>query len=185
MTSSLVRAACTVVDGPDVRSNPQVPRATLSDVTDAVLKILRPDLQRRSRQLVVEVTETSCFLEGDPSPVAQVMADLLDCVSRRALTNPVMVRVAVERDQVVIQAREAGRGIDLPLARQLTETYGLAISCSVVEEAADGGSEIEVRVRVPVAESAADGPEHEYDWEAQMLLALAVSGRPQTPLWRA
>jgi hypothetical protein len=175
--SSLLTAAFPVAAAPEIRPCPQLPRATLSDVTDAVLKIMRPDLRRRGRQLLVEVTETSEFLEGDPSPVAQVMADLLDSVSRCALTNRVMVRVAMERDDAVITAREDGLGIGLALARQLTERYGRAISCCVA--ASDRSSEIVVRVRVPVSESesAATGPE--YDWEAQKLLALAVTGRPQ------
>ena len=173
--SSLVSAAFRVA-APETRPHTQLPRATLSDVTDAVLKILRPDLQRRGRQLVVEVTETSEFLAGDPSPVAQVMADLLDSVSRCALTNRVMVRVALERDDVVITAREEGLGIGLALARQLTESYGRAISCCVA--VANRSSEIVVRVRVPVSESEspASGP---YDWEAQRLLALAVTERLQ------
>jgi len=175
--SSLFTAAFPVIEGPEARPHSQLPRATLSDVTDAVLKILRPDLQRRGRQLVVEVTETSEFLEGDPSPVAQVMADLLDSVTRCALTNRVMVRVAVERDQVVIAAREAGPSIGLALARQLTERYGRAISCCVA--ATDRSSEIVVRVRIPVCDSESAPTGAPYDWEAQRLLALAVTGRPQ------
>jgi len=154
-----------------------LPRATLSEVTYAVLKILRPDLQGRGRQLVVEVTETSEFLEGDPSPVAQVMADLLDSVTRCAQTNRVMVRIALERGQVVITAREAGLGIGLGLARQLTDSYGRAISCCVA--AADGGSEIAVRVRVPGFELESTATAAVYDWEAHRLLALAVTERRQ------
>lgn len=161
---------------PVARPNSQLPRATVSDVTGAVLKILRPDLQRRCRQLVVEVIETSEFLEGDPSPVAQAMADLLDSVSRCALTNRVMVRVALERDDVVITAREEGLGIGLDLARQLIERYGRAISCCV--GAPERGSEIVVRVRVPVPEFESAATDTEYDWEAQMRLALAVTRRP-------
>jgi len=177
MMSSLLTAAFPLVAQPEARPHSQLPRATLFDVTDAVLKILRPDLQRRGRELVVEVTETSEFLAGDPSPVAQVMADLLDSVSRCAQTNRVMVRVALERDDVAITAREEGLGIGLALARQLTESYGRAISCCVA--VADRSSEIVVRVRVPESESeaAASGPA--YDWEAQRLLALAVTERRQ------
>ena len=181
MTSSQ-RAALTIVDEPDTRRRPQVPRATLSDVTDAVLKILRPDLARRGRQLVVEVTETSQFLAGDPSSAAQVLADLLDSASRHSQTDRIMVRVVLEREQVVIKAREQGLGIGLPLARQLTESYGHAISCSVATGACS--SEIVVRVPVPVAEDEADESEHPYDWEAQTLLALAITERPQSSSWR-
>jgi hypothetical protein len=158
------------------RPHTHVPRATVSDVTNAVLKILRPDLQQRGRQLVVEVTETSEFLEGDPSPVAQVMADLLDSVSRCAHTNRVQVRVALERGQVVITAHEAGAGIGLALARQLTDNYGRAISCCI---AANGSSEIVVRVRVPGSEFESAATSAPYDWEAQRLLALAVAERFQ------
>jgi hypothetical protein len=157
------------------RRRSHVPRATVSDVTNAVLKILRPDLQRRGRQLVVEVTETSEFLEGDPSPVAQVMADLLDSVSRCAHTNRVQVRVAMERGQVVITAHEAGAGIGLALARQLTDSYGRAISCCVAP--VNGSSEIVVRVRVPGSEFESAATSAPYDWEAQRLLALAVAER--------
>ena len=177
MLSRLISAAAVVDAEPEAPSNSQLPRATLSDVTDAVLKILRPDLQQRGSQLVVEVTETSEFLDGDPSPVAQVMADLLESVSRCALTDPVRVRVAMGHADVVIAAHGEGFGNGLELARQLTERYGLAISCCVA--AADRGSQIVVRVRVPESEfeSAASGAA--YDWEAQKLLALAVTERPQ------
>ena len=176
MMSSLVAAAIPVAALPAARPHSQLPRATVTDVTDAVLKILRPDLRRRGRQFVVEIIETFEFLGGDPSPVAQVMADLLDILSHCAVTNRVMVRVAVEHDDVVITAREEGPGIGLGLARELIERYGRAISCCV--GAPERGSEIVVRVRVPVPEfeSAATGAE--YDWEAQMRLALAVTRRP-------
>ena len=176
MLSSLLSADCPVPAAPEARPDSQVPRATLSDVTDAVLKILRPDLQQRGSQLVVEVTETSEFLEGDPSPVAQVMADLLESVSRCA-TNPVRVRVAMDRADVVITAWQEGLCLDLALARQLTERYGRAISCCVAT--AEHRSQIVVRVRVPASESASPVTGAAYDWEAQTRLALAVTGRPQ------
>ena len=173
MISGLLSSDSADAAAPVARPESQLPRATLSDVTDAVLKILRPDLQRLGRQLVVEVTETSEFLDGDPTPVAQVMADLLDSVSRCALTDPVMVRVRMERADVVITAHQEGLCIDLVLARQLTERYGRAISCCVAT--VDDSSQIVVRVRVPESASAATGGA--YDWEAQRLLALAVTDR--------
>lgn len=169
--------AVTRVDAPDIRPCRQSPRATLSDVMDAVLKILRPDLNRRGRQLVVEVTETSQFLDGDPSPVAQVIADLLDSVARCSLTNRIPVSAALEREYVVIRVGERDHAIGLPLVRQLTETYGRAISCCVT--GTNGSSGIMVRIRVPVAEGESEAPGTEYDWEAQLRLALAISDRPQ------
>ena len=125
---------------------------------------------------MVEITETSEFLDGDPRPVAQVLADLLESVSRRT-TYPVMMRLALERGDVVITARAAGLVIDLELARQLTERYGRGISCCV--GGVDRTSQVVVRVRVPVAEDESAAADAAYDWEAQMQLALAVSRRPE------
>jgi hypothetical protein len=177
MISSLFSSDFPDVAAPAARPESHLPRATISDVTGAVLKILRPDLQQRGSQFVVEVTETSEFLAGDPRPVAQVMADLLESVSRCALTNPVMVRVAMERGDVVITARQEGDSIGLVLARQLTERYGRTISCCVAK--AGRGSQIVVRARVPESESESAATGVAYDWEAQMRLALAVTERPQ------
>jgi len=144
MVSSL-SAASFPVDAPEGRPDAPVPRATLSDVTEAVLKILRPDLERCEREVVVEVTKASECFDGDPSALAQVLADLLESVSRGALTNRVMVRVAMQRGDVVITACEEGLSSGVALARQLTNRYGKAISCSVA--AANRSTEIVVRVR--------------------------------------
>ena len=176
MLAALLTAPYEVAPEPKADADSDLPRATLSDVTDAVLKLLRPDLQRRGSQLVVEVTETSEFLAGDPRPVAQVLADLLESVSRRT-TYQVMMRLALERGQVVITARAPRFGFDLELARQLTARYGRVISCCVAE--AQGGSQMVVRVRVPPPEAELESAAVTvaYDWGAQMRLALAVSGR--------
>jgi hypothetical protein len=179
MVSRLLAAAPQVAPAQDAdldtALDSHLPRATLSDVTDAVLKILRPDLKRRGSQFVVEVTETSEFLDGDPCPVAQVLADLLESVSRRT-TYAVMMRVALERGQVVITARAPRFAIDLELARRLTERYGRAISCCVTP--IERGSQMVVRVRVPVVEFESAAAAVAYDWQAQMQLALAVADRP-------
>lgn len=181
--SSLLAGAFPTAVAPEAPPHAHVPSATLSDVTDTVLDILRPDLERRGLhlvvvrgdlerrclQLVVEVTETSEVLKGDPSPVAQVMADLLEGVSRCALGR-VMVRVALQDDQVVITARDDGLGIGLDLARELTERYGREISCCTA--ATNRSSEIVVRVRVPVSECESAATAVQYDWAAQTLLAL-------------
>ncbi|MGE5803493.1 MAG: hypothetical protein ACM358_14695 [Gemmatimonadota bacterium] len=143
---STLPAASFPVAAPEDRPDAPEPRATLSDVTEAVLKILRPDLERCARQVVVEVTKASESFGGDPSALAQVLADLVESVSRGALTNRVMVRVAMQRGDVVITACEEGLSSGVELARQLTDRYGKAISCSV--GSANRNTEIVVRVRV-------------------------------------
>jgi C4-dicarboxylate-specific signal transduction histidine kinase len=145
MVSSLLTAAFPLPAAPEARPDAPVPRATLSDVTEAVLKILRPDLERCDRHVVVEVTKASESLAGDPAALAQVLADLLESVSRGALTKRVMVRVTMERADVVITACEEGLSSGVTLARELTDRYGNAISCSAA--AANGSVEIVVRVR--------------------------------------
>jgi hypothetical protein len=148
---SLLTAAFPRTAAPEARPDSPSPRATLSDVTEAVLKILRPDLERCDRQVVVEVTKASEVLDGDPAALAQVLADLLESVSRGALTNRVMLRVAMERGDVVITAREEVLSSGLELARQLNDRYGHTISCSVTAPAYC--SEIVVRLRLPASES--------------------------------
>ena len=146
MVSSLLPVSFPVAAAPERRPDAPVLRATLSDVTEAVLRILRPDLERCERQLVVEVDKASEFFDGDPSALAQVLADLLESVSRGALHNRVKVRVARERAGVVITAREEGLASGMALAREFTDRYGTAISCSVA--AANRCTEIVVRVRL-------------------------------------
>lgn len=146
MVSTLPAASFPLAAAPEGRPDAPVAPATLSDVTEAVLKILRPDFERCARQVVVEVTQASESFDGDPSALAQVLADLLESVSRGALNNRVMVRVAMERAGVVITACEDGLSSGVDLARQLTDRYGKAISCSVA--AAQRSTEIVVRVRV-------------------------------------
>ena len=145
MVSTLSTASFPVTGAPEGRPAASAPRATLSDVTEAVLHILRPDFERCEREVVVEVTEASEFLEGDPFALAQVMADLLESVSRGALNNRVMVRATMERGDVVITASEERLSSGVELARQLTDRYGKGISCSVAT--ANRGTEIVVRVR--------------------------------------
>lgn len=146
MVSTLCAAPFPLAIEPAVLPDAPLPCATLSDVTEAVLNILRPDLERCDRQLVVEIAEPSEVVDGDPSAVAQVLADLLESVSRGALTNRVRARVAMERGDVVITACEDGPGSGMALARELTDRYGMAISCCVA--AASRSTEIVVRVRV-------------------------------------
>ena len=145
MVSTLAAESFPVAAAPEGRSAAPVPRATLSDVTEAVLNILRPDFERWERQVVVEVTKASESLDGDPSALAQVLADLLESVARGALNNRVMVRATMERGDVVITASEERLSSGVEVARQLADRYGKAISCSVAT--ANRGTEIVVRVR--------------------------------------
>ena len=132
----------------------QLPLTTLSDVMEVVLEKLGPDLARRGHRMLLHLVDSSTDTGRDLSPVADVIADVLDCAACDALTKRNLVQVAFEDDHIVITVREEIADRGWALARRLTETHGRGISCCSAETAL--GTEVVVRVQVPVFEPASD-----------------------------
>jgi len=127
----------------------QMPLPTLSDVMEAVLEIVGPDLARRGQRMIVDLVDSSTDTGRDLFPVADVIADVLACASLYSLTKRNFVRVAFEDDHVTITVRDEVPDSGWPLARRLTETHGNRISCCSAET--ERGADLVVQVPVPLS----------------------------------
>ena len=123
------------------------PFTTLSDVMEAVLATVGPDLAKRRHSLIFDLADSLTSFTGDRSTIAQIIADVLQSASRYSLTKRTIIRVVVEGGQVVITVRDQSRGIGWPLVHELAETHGRRITCSRTET--ERGSEVVVRFQVP------------------------------------
>jgi hypothetical protein len=136
-------------------TNLQLPLPTLSDVMETVLERVGPDLARRGNRMIVDLVDSSTDTGRDLSPVADVIADVLNCASAYSRTKRNFVRVAVADDQVVMTVRDPVPDTGWPLARQLTETYGSRLSCCSAET--ERGSEVVVQLPVPTSKLESSG----------------------------
>ncbi len=127
----------------------QTPLPTLSDVMETVLEKVGPDLARRGNRMIVDLVDSSTDTGRDLSPVADVLADVLDSASLYSRTKRNVVRVALADDQVVMTVRDPVPDTGWPLARRLAETYGSRISCCTAET--ERGSEVVVQLPVPAS----------------------------------
>jgi len=132
----------------------QLPLPTLSDVMEAVLERVGPDLARRGHRMIVDLADSCADTGRDLFPVVDVIADVLASASLCSLTKRNLVRVVFEDDHVVMTVRDEIPDSDWPLARRLTETHGSKISCCSAET--DRGTEVVVRLEVPVSEPESD-----------------------------
>jgi len=132
----------------------QLPLPTLSDVMEAVLERVGPDLARRGHTMIVDLVDSCTDTGRDLFPVADVIADVLACASLSSLTKRNLVRVAFEDDHVVMTVHDEVLDSDWPLAGRLTETHGSRISCSSTET--ERGTEVVVRLQVPVSKLESD-----------------------------
>ena len=130
----------------------QFPLSTLSDVMEAVLESVGPDLARRGQRMMVDLVDSSTDTGRDLFPVADVIADVLECASLYSLTKRNFVHVVFEDDHVVITVRDEVPDSAAPLARRLTETHGDRISCCSAET--ERGAAAVVRLQVPVSKPA-------------------------------
>lgn len=131
----------------------QLPLTTLSDVMEAVLQKVGPDLARRGHRMLLHLVDSSTDTGRDLFPIADVIADVLECASCDALMRRNLVHVALEDDHIVITVHEEISDSGW-LARRLTETHGGRISCSSAETAL--GTELVVRVQVPAFKATSD-----------------------------
>jgi len=132
----------------------QFPLSTLSDVMEAVLESVGPDLAQRGHRMIVDLAASSTDTGRDLSPVVDVIADVLECASLYSLTKCNLVRVVFEDDHVVMTVRDPVPDSGGPLARQLTEKHGGRISCCSAET--ERGAEVVVRLPVPVSKRESD-----------------------------
>jgi len=127
----------------------QIPLPTLSDVMEVVLERVGPDLVRRGNRMIVDLVDSSTDTGRDLSPVADVIADVIDCASRSSQTKRNFVRVAYADDHVVITVRDPVPDSGPPLAHRLTETHGSKVRCRSART--ERGAEVVVQLPVPVA----------------------------------
>ena len=132
----------------------QLPLPTLSDVMEAVLEKVGPDLARRGHRMIVDLADSCTDTGRDLFPVADLIADVLASASLCSLTKRNLVRVVFEDDHVVMTVRDEVADSDWPLARRLTETHGSRISCCSAET--ERGTEVVVRLQVPVSKPESD-----------------------------
>ena len=132
----------------------QFPLPTLSDVMESVLESVAPDLARRGHRMIVDLVDSTTDTGRDLSPVAEVIADVLECASLYSLTKRNFVRVVFENNHVFITVRDPVPESGGPLARQLTETLGGRINCSSAKT--ERGAEVVVGLQVPVSKLESD-----------------------------
>ena len=132
----------------------QLPLPTLSDVMEAVLERVGPDLARRGHKMIVDLVDSCTDTGRDLFPVADVIADVLACASLYSPTKRNFVRVVFEDDHVVVTVRDEVSDSDWRLARRLTEMHGSRISCSSAET--ERGTEVVLRLQVPVSKLESD-----------------------------
>ena len=130
----------------------QLPLPTLSDVMEAVLERVGPDLARRGHTMIVDLVDSCTDTGRDLFPVADVIADVLECASLYSLTKRNLVHVMFEDNHVVITVRDQVPYSGGPLARRLTATHGGRISCCSAET--ERGAAAVVRLQVPVSKPA-------------------------------
>ncbi len=127
----------------------QFPLPTLSDVMEAVLERVHPDLAGRGHRMIVDLVDSSTDTGRDLFPVADVIADVLACASLYSLTKSNLVHVVFEDDHVVMTVRDEVPDSAGPLARRLAETHGGRVSCCSAET--ERGAEAVVRLHVPLS----------------------------------
>jgi len=127
----------------------QIPLPTLSDVMEVVLERVGPDLVRRGNRMIVDLVDSSTDTGRDLSPVADVIADVIDSASLSSQTKRNFVRVAYADDHVVITVRDPVPDSGPPLAHRLTETHGSKVRCRSART--ERGAEVVVQLPVPVA----------------------------------
>jgi len=150
----------------------QVPLTTLSDVMEAVLESVGPDLARRGQRMMVDLVDSSTDTGRDLFPVADVIADVLESASLYSLTKRNLVHVVFEDNHVVITVRDQVPYSGGPLARRLTETHGGRISCCSAET--ERGAEVVVRLQVPVSKLESDD-----SWTRDGVPARVPDGRQE------
>ena len=124
-----------------------LPQTTLSDVMEAVLATVGPDLAKRRHSLILDLVDSLTSFTGDRSTIEQIIADVLQNASRYSLTKRTILRIVLEGGQIVITVRDQSRGIGWPLVHELAETHGRRVRCSRAET--ERGSEVVVRFQVP------------------------------------
>ncbi len=151
----------------------QLPLLTLSDLMEAVLQRVGPDLAQGGHRMIVDLVDSCTDTGRDLFPVADIIADVLVCASLYSLTKRNLVRVAFEDDRVVMTVHDQVPDSGWPLARRLTETYGAKISCCSAET--DRGAEVVVRLQVPVSNGESDD-----SWARDGVPARVSGGRRES-----
>ena len=156
-------------------------RVTLESVVNAAIETARPNIEGKSHELVVLCAPRTLHVEGDPTRLAQVVANVLNNaakytppkgrieISMRAKAEHALIRVRdngigiapahldrifemfVQLDSSKTQAA-AGLGLGLALARSLITQHGGEITA----RSAGLGKGSEFRIRLPLADPPAE-----------------------------
>jgi signal transduction histidine kinase/CheY-like chemotaxis protein len=168
---------------------------SVESVVAAAIETARPNIEAKSLQLRVHQAPRSLYVDGDPTRLAQVVANLLNNAAKftppggnieiwtRAKTDHSVIRVRdsgvgiaaqdlgrifemfVQLDSTRSQAA-AGLGLGLPLSRELARLHG----GDVTAHSAGLGRGSEFRIRLPLAAAPAARPEQ-----------IKATPLPQTP----
>jgi signal transduction histidine kinase len=150
----------------------------------AAIETARPNIEAKSLQLVVHHAPRALYVDGDPTRLGQIVANLLNNAAKftpekgrieiwmRAKTEHAIIRVRdngvgiephdlarvfemfVQLDSSRSQSA-AGLGLGLPLARELARLHG----GDVTARSGGPGKGSEFRIRLPLASAPANRPE--------------------------
>jgi CheY-like chemotaxis protein len=96
----------------------------LSGVVAKAVEMATPLIAQQGHQLTVDVPATGLRVLGDPTRLAQVVANLLNNAARySAAGGQIEVRAGLERDEVVLSVRDNGRGISADLLPRIFDQF--------------------------------------------------------------
>jgi PAS domain S-box-containing protein len=157
----------------------------LADIVDSALEIARPLMETRAQRLVLDVPDRGVKVNGDPTRLTQVVANLLNNAAK--YTPPegrIEIGLRAEDGRAVLRVADNGDGIPPKMLAHIFEMFaqldrsqertqgGLGIGLSLVkrlvelhagtiEARSDGaGRGSEFVVRLPLAASAEDAAPH-------------------------
>ena len=100
--------------------------ATLDEVVGDVLRLVRPVVEERGAQLVVDVDDAAGALEVDRDALSQVLANLLDNALKFSLEAPdrrIHLIARAEGGRAIVQVRDHGPGVPRALLRRIFQPF--------------------------------------------------------------
>jgi PAS domain S-box-containing protein len=87
-------------------------RVAMQSVVDGAVEASRPLIDTHAHELIVDIPQTSFYLDGDPTRLSQVIMNLLNN-SAKYMDSPgrIWLTVVRDQDQIVIRVKDTGNGI--------------------------------------------------------------------------